>query len=484
LAAGESLAGSATWNLNPSSDDWNTAANWTPETVPNGPSDVATFASSNQNAITLSADTEVAQVLFNPGASAYIFTAAPFRAIEIGSGGILNNSSVKQTFVANGGEEGSAAAITFLDTGSAGSNTLFTVAAARTANGSTGEIDFDDFSTAGRGFFSVEGGASDGTIGGQLHFLASSTGGSATIINKGGSNTGAGGGTTYFQDQSHADSSILVANGGRNGGAGGQIIFSDSSSGDAAHVHIRGNGQLLLSARSAGLTIASLAGTGVVSLGGVNLTVGANDRETIFSGVISNGDQRGGSLSKVGSGILTLSGASTYTGGTTISDGALKVTNRTGSATGMGTISVNGGSFGGSGIVSGNVLVGKNGLLAPGLDEYAPTTLTIRNSLSFDSGADYFYRVSPLAGNADKVIANGVAIRSGAIFTFGFVCCGGKLPLGTVFTVISNTSASPINGVFSNLLDGSIFHDTDNSYLVNYAGGDGNDLTFTVVQEP
>src|SRR6266446_2574459 len=31
------FGGSATWNLNPTSGDWNTATNWTPETVPNGP---------------------------------------------------------------------------------------------------------------------------------------------------------------------------------------------------------------------------------------------------------------------------------------------------------------------------------------------------------------------------------------------------------------------------------------------------------------
>ena len=40
-------AGSATWNLNPTSDDWNTADNWTPNTVPNDPADIATFGLSN-----------------------------------------------------------------------------------------------------------------------------------------------------------------------------------------------------------------------------------------------------------------------------------------------------------------------------------------------------------------------------------------------------------------------------------------------------
>src|SRR5204863_17704 len=33
---------------------------------------------------------------------------------------------------------------------------------------------------------------------------------------------------------------------------------------------------------------------------------------------------------------------------------------------------------------------------------------------------------------------------------------GFALPIGTVFTVISNTSSAPINGTFSNLPDGSI----------------------------
>lgn len=37
-------ADSTTWDLNPTSGDWNTAANWTPTTVPNGPTDIATFA--------------------------------------------------------------------------------------------------------------------------------------------------------------------------------------------------------------------------------------------------------------------------------------------------------------------------------------------------------------------------------------------------------------------------------------------------------
>jgi hypothetical protein len=38
----EAFASSASGSLNPINNDWNTAANWTPETVPNGPEDTAT----------------------------------------------------------------------------------------------------------------------------------------------------------------------------------------------------------------------------------------------------------------------------------------------------------------------------------------------------------------------------------------------------------------------------------------------------------
>src|SRR4249919_3342757 len=46
-------AGSATWNPNPTSGDWNTAANWIPATVPNGPADTVTFGVSNIRDVSL-----------------------------------------------------------------------------------------------------------------------------------------------------------------------------------------------------------------------------------------------------------------------------------------------------------------------------------------------------------------------------------------------------------------------------------------------
>jgi hypothetical protein len=55
------------------------------------------------------------------------------------------------------------------------------------------------------------------------------------------------------------------------------------------------------------------------------------------------------------------------------------------------------------------------------------------------------------------------------------------LTQGAVLTLIRNTSADPISGTFSNLPDGAIVNVNGNNLQASYEGGDGNDLTLTVV---
>jgi len=55
------------------------------------------------------------------------------------------------------------------------------------------------------------------------------------------------------------------------------------------------------------------------------------------------------------------------------------------------------------------------------------------------------------------------------------------LQAGTLFTAISNTSANPISGTFSNVADGAIVNIGGTNFQADYEGGDGNDLTLTVV---
>src|ERR1700742_4941393 len=93
-----SHAGSATWDLNPISNDWSTAANWTPDTVPNGPSDTATFGVSNQTAVSAESSIEVNGIVFSPGASAYAISIAPPQTFTISGTGVINNSGIEQNF--------------------------------------------------------------------------------------------------------------------------------------------------------------------------------------------------------------------------------------------------------------------------------------------------------------------------------------------------------------------------------------------------
>jgi len=72
----------------------------------------------------------------------------------------------------------------------------------------------------------------------------------------------------------------------------------------------------------------------------------------------------------------------------------------------------------------------------------------------------------------DQVIANGVTINNGAM-----IALSGQtrvaLRQGRVLTLISNTSANPISGTFSNLPDGGIITINGNNLQASYTGGDG-----------
>jgi autotransporter-associated beta strand protein len=250
-------------------------------------------------------------------------------------------------------------------------------------------------------------------------------------------------------------------------------------------VEVFDNGNLDISNHNApGLTIGSLQGTGNVFLGPNDLTIGSNNKSKTFSGVIQDGGTgggSGGSITKIGTGTLVLSGSSTYTGGTTINNGVLVVDNTSGSGTGSGQVTVNsGGMLGGSGFIDGPVIVSSGGTISPG---DSPGTLTINNTLTLNSNTTYKFELNSSTGIADKIVANGMTIN-GANFSFTDLGVS-KLSLGTTFIVIDNTSSTPIDGFFNNLADNSTFTANGNTYQVSYEGGTGNDLAFTVaVPEP
>lgn len=106
-----------------------------------------------------------------------------------------------------------------------------------------------------------------------------------------------------------------------------------------------------------------------------------------------------GGLQKLGGGILELSAANSYSGGTTVDAGVLLASNATGSATGSGNVVVNaGGTLAGGGSIAGSVSI-VDGILAPGT---SAGTLSL-GGLSLASGALLNFEL-----DAPNVVGSGV----------------------------------------------------------------------------
>ncbi len=118
-----------------------------------------------------------------------------------------------------------------------------------------------------------------------------------------------------------------------------RFFFKEWAKGGTARIEVFGNGLLNIGynfSRLGGVTVGSIEGDGQIFLGAEALTVGSNHLSTTFSGVI----QDGGSLIKIGRGVLTLANSNTYTGGTIIKKGTLLAGTNAGPATGTGPVQV------------------------------------------------------------------------------------------------------------------------------------------------
>ena len=478
-SAGSALAGSATWQQNPATGNWNTPANWSPATVPDGPNDVATFSTSSKTNVSVTSSITLDSIVFQPEASPFtINTSSEFASVLISGAGVINNSTFAQNFLigAIGHDQG---ALDFSGSATAG-NAIYNESGGATRGSFGGTTSFFNSTTADTATFFLNGAVANNASGGGVLFFDTSTAGSANFTLNAGMVGGATGGHVEFAHSSTASRATLIANGGTNGAGGGTIFFLDDSKGGQANVVLSGNATLDLSLHNApGVTLTSVQGDGLVSLGSSTLTYN-NKLNVTFSGIISGA----GALAKSGKGRLELTNANTYTGGTSVRAGTLLVNNTSGSATGTGAVHIASGALGGVGTISGAVTIGSdtpgNGsFLTAGQKINRPGTITIQSSLTF--APDGFFNVS-LGRNlvVSEAISNGVTIQSGAQFAF-FNTRGVSVPVGTALTLISNTAATPIAGNFENLPDGLVFTDHGNTFRVSYEGGDGNDLTLTSV---
>ena len=247
---------------------------------------------------------------------------------------------------------------------------------------------------------------------GLTEFNASSTAGNATIITN-------NNGVTNFWDNSTAGNANIVTNNG------GQTNFFDNADGGNARFITNGTGIVDFSG-SAGpnndgrIHAGSIEGSGTYFIGALNtLVAGGNNLSTEVSGVIA--DSCGcfpgpGSLEKVGTGTLTLSGINTYTGTTTVNGGILRVDGSIASSS-LTTVNANG-ALAGVGTVGDTTIAG-GGIFAPG-NGTPGSSLNVAGNLAFQSGALYLVvlnsSVSSFANVTGSAALNGLV---GAAFAPG-----------------------------------------------------------------
>ncbi len=379
LPATASHAQDATWLANPGSGDFDTGANWTPAAVPTG---TAFFGTSSTTSLSFSQNpTTVGGWTFNAGASNYTFTNGNVLNFT-GAGIVINGGSATIT---------SNSILWFFNSSSAGSATI--------TNNSA--IEFFDSSTAGSAAI---------TNWNLLNFHDTSTAGSASITNNVDMtflNTSTAGNATITNNRNLTFQGSSTAGGAAITTIAGALVDFSSTSGP-------GNDHRI----SAG----SIAGTGVYALGTNQLTVGSNNLSTEVSGAIGG---VGGSLVKVGTGTLTLSGTNFYTGGTTVNSGLINF--NTAGSFGTGAITLNGGALqwasGTSTDVSSRLAIGSNG----------GTLDTNGSNVSFGTG------LLALAGDITKAGAGTLTFLAANSYLGATIVTGGTVRAGAANVFAANS---------------------------------------------
>src|SRR5207248_10312338 len=116
---------------------------------------IATFATSQRRAITPSEPTEVNSIVFSPGSAMFTITSWVGAPLTISGTGIVNNSSVTQSFISPAGPSTGPLTIFFTNGASAGTQTIFTNSGADQSGGVGGLTQFSGAASAGSAFVGI-----------------------------------------------------------------------------------------------------------------------------------------------------------------------------------------------------------------------------------------------------------------------------------------------------------------------------------------
>ena len=321
------------------------------------------------------------------------------------AGGLLQVDTNGTLGTSNFVSIGVGAGLGFINSGNAGNLTI----------NNSNLTNFDNTATAGTANITNYAGA-------ELQFSSYSDAVSAVINNYG---------NTYFTGNSSADNATI------NNNTSGWLVFNTNASADNATVQ-NNNGVIFYGhanggtatfnetsgnsvfdiSESNGVTVGSISGSGDVNLGFQNLGLGANNASMTLSGTITifgemNAGITVGSLTKVGTGTLFMSGANYY-GDTNVDGGTLILASPF--ALGSGNVNVNNGTLSTDGIinhsinVSGNYTQSSNGTLVVGLGG-SPATPTVTPTVT--PGPTTIVGTNP--NNNDFVFVNGNVSLNGTL---------------------------------------------------------------------
>ncbi len=117
----------------------------------------------------------------------------------------------------------------------------------------------------------------------------------------------------------------------------------------------------------------------------------------------------------------------------------------------------------------------KSVTLSPGA---SPGQVTIMGDLTLDSNDTLDIEIDGLATppNFDQFIVTGTTTLGNAALDLSFLSLAA---VSEELTIIDGSS--PIMGEFAGLVDGAMFVVGDTTFMIDYQGGDGNDVVLTVV---